>query len=78
MDILEAIDARHSVRSYRPDPVPEEGKINPAAILIPVFLGLSTCAGAVLVIVFVYRKNRSINPKFDPKERTDFDIDIME
>ena len=50
---------------------------NPINIVLMVMLGLSVCLNIVLIIVLIYRKNKNVNPKYDPKERTDFDIDIL-
>ncbi|MBO4356430.1 MAG: trypsin-like peptidase domain-containing protein [Clostridia bacterium] len=50
---------------------------NPLNVIILILLGISVCLNIVFIIIFIYRKNKNENPKYDPKERTDFDIDIL-
>lgn len=47
------------------------------SIVMVVVFGI-VIVGAILLIVLVYRKKRNVKLKYDPRERTDFDIDILE
>ena len=38
----------------------------------------SVAGNIVLVILLVFQKRKNLNLKYDPRERTDFDIDILE
>ncbi len=40
--------------------------------------GVSLLGNAVLLILLIYQKKRNLTVKYDPRERTDFDIDIWE
>ena len=46
-------------------------------ILLIVLCG-SVAGNIVLVILLVFQKRKNLNLKYDPRERTDFDIDILE
>lgn len=39
---------------------------------------VSVALNLIFVIVFIYQKKKNIYEKYDPSERTDFDIDILE
>ena len=41
-------------------------------------LCVSVAGNIVLVILLVFQKRKNLNLKYDPRERTDFDIDILE
>ena len=38
----------------------------------------SVVGNIVLIIILIFQKRKNINLKYDPRERTDFDIDILE
>ena len=46
--------------------------------LIIIALCCSVAGNIVLVILLVFQKRKNLNLKYDPRERTDFDIDILE
>lgn len=64
-------------------PVPSEDE-TPArsgasvSVILWCALGTSVLLNIVLIVVLVFRKRKNINAQYDPKERTDFDIDILE
>ncbi len=64
-------------------PAPSEDKA-PArsgasiSVILWCALGASVLLNIVLIVILVFRKRKNINVKYDPKERTDFDIDILE
>ena len=39
---------------------------------------LSLAGNIVLAILLIYQNKKNINLKYDPRERTDFDIDVWE
>ena len=39
---------------------------------------VSVAGNIVLIISLVFQKRKNLNLKYDPRERTDFDIDILE
>lgn len=50
--------------------------------LVVTILAIALCGSVagniVLVILLVFQKRKNLNLKYDPRERTDFDIDILE
>lgn len=46
--------------------------------IIIIALCCSVAGNIVLVILLVFQKRKNLNLKYDPRERTDFDIDILE
>lgn len=50
----------------------------PVSIVLWCALGLSVLLNIVLIVILVFQKKKNVNVKYDPKERTDFDIDILE
>lgn len=48
------------------------------AIVLGVFLGISVIINVILLIVLMYKKNKDIVVPTDSRDRTDFDIDILE
>ena len=40
--------------------------------------GISVLINIILVIALVYQRKKNLSIKYDPRERTDFDIDILE
>ncbi len=64
-------------------PVPSEDE-TPArsgasvSVILWCALGASVLLNIALIVVLVFRKRKNINAQYDPKERTDFDIDILE
>lgn len=43
-----------------------------------VIAGLSLIANIVLAVLLIYQKKKNITLQYDPRERTDFDIDVWE
>ncbi len=48
------------------------------AIVLGVFLGVSVIINVILIIMLMYKKNIDIVVPTDSRDRTDFDIDILE
>lgn len=48
------------------------------AIVFGVLLGISVLINIILIIMLVYKKNKDIIVPIDSRDRTDFDIDILE
>lgn len=46
--------------------------------ILVIALCCSVAGNIVLVILLVFQKRKNLNLKYDPRERTDFDIDILE
>lgn len=46
--------------------------------ILIIVLCCSVAGNIVLVILLVFQKRKNLNLKYDPRERTDFDIDILE
>ena len=46
--------------------------------ILVITLCCSVAGNIVLVILLVFQKRKNLNLKYDPRERTDFDIDILE
>lgn len=46
--------------------------------ILIIALCCSVSGNIVLVILFVFQKRKNLNLTYDPRERTDFDIDILE
>ena len=46
--------------------------------ILLVILCISVAGNITLVILLVFQKRKNLNLKYDPRERTDFDIDILE
>lgn len=46
--------------------------------ILLVALCISVAGNVVFVILLVFQKRKNLNLKYDPRERTDFDIDILE
>ena len=57
----------------------EKSLTPPLVVTILIFaLCCSVAGNIVLVILLVFQKRKNLNLKYDPRERTDFDIDILE
>lgn len=57
----------------------EKSLKTPLVVTILIIALCSSVAGnIVLVILLVFQKRKNLNLKYDPRERTDFDIDILE
>lgn len=57
----------------------EKSLKTPLVVTILIFaLCCSVAGNIVLVILLVFQKRKNLNLKYDPRERTDFDIDILE
>lgn len=48
------------------------------AIILGVLLGISVVINIIFLIILVYRKNKDIVVPIDARDRTDFEIDILE
>lgn len=50
--------------------------------LVVIILAIALCGSVagniVLIIMLMFQKRKNLNLKYDPRERTDFDIDILE
>lgn len=51
---------------------------NESNIVLYVISGLSITLNVILIIILLYKKNANKDYPIDPRDRTDFDIDIME
>ena len=61
------------------DKTPVENEIIPAITYVAfIVAGISLIGNVVLFILLIYQKKKNLTLKYDPKERTDFDIDIWE
>ncbi len=61
------------------DKAPVENENIPAITYVAfIIAGLSLIGNVVLFILLIYQKKKNLTLKYDPKERTDFDIDIWE
>lgn len=47
-------------------------------MILVIALCCSVAGNIVLVILLVFQRRKNLNLKYDPRERTDFDIDILE
>lgn len=47
-------------------------------IIVCIIAALSMIGNVALSIALVYQKKKNLNLKYDPRERTDFDIDILD
>ncbi len=46
--------------------------------VLVIVAGVSVALNIVFIIMLVFQQRRNLNLKYDPRERTDFDIDILE
>ena len=47
-------------------------------VILLVALGISFGANILLLILLIFQKKKDLHLQYDPRERTDFDIDILE
>lgn len=55
----------------------EQDKFSRLAVVIGVIAIVSIFCNILLIIALIYQKQKNLNYKYDPRERTDFDIDIL-
>ena len=48
------------------------------SIVLGIFLSISIVFNVILIVKMAYKKNKDVVVQEDPRERTDFDIDILE
>lgn len=46
-------------------------------LLVCIFAGVSLAGNIILAIALIYQKKKNLTLKYDPRERTDFDIEIL-
>ena len=51
---------------------------SPITTVAVIVAALSLIGNIVLSIMLIYQKKKNINIRYDPSERTDFDIDVWE
>ena len=56
----------------------ENANIPLVVTILLIALCVSVAGNVVLIISLVFQKRKNLNLKYDPRERTDFDIDILE
>ena len=66
--------------SEKNDDKGQEKSLKPPLVVTILIIALccSVAGNIVLVILLVFQKRKNLNLKYDPRERTDFDIDILE
>ena len=66
--------------SEKNDDKGQEKSLKPPLVVTILIIALccSVAGNIVLVILFVIQKRKNLNLTYDPRERTDFDIDILE
>ena len=53
-------------------------KTPPISTILLTLLCISVAGNIILIISLVFQKRKDLNLKYDPRERTDFEIDILE
>lgn len=61
----------------RPEQPEQETAMPLVTIVLCVALCISVAGNMALAILLVFQKKKNLNLKYDPRERTDFDIDIL-
>lgn len=57
---------------------PTEESRSPTSVVLSIVAAISVVLNVVLIIMLVFSRQKNLALKYDPKERTDFDIDILE
>ena len=85
-----SIDSNGNIGSIVKEPsqdtvssLPKEQRENSASesqynIILLIVLALSIVLNIILIIVIIFQRKKNINISYNPSERTDFDIDILE
>lgn len=60
------------------EPQTSDSGMSTAFIILIIGLVCSVAFNIVLIILLIYQKKKNINLAYNPKERTDFEIDILE
>lgn len=78
--IQETKDEEKDKPSDKDDNKEQEKTIKTPLVVTILVIALcgSVAGNIVLVILLVFQKRKNLNLKYDPRERTDFDIDILE
>lgn len=73
-----ADDPPDAEKSEKPEPQQEVRGLPTAAYVVIGVAAVSLLGNIVLGILLIYQKKKNLTLKYDPSERTDFDIDIWE
>lgn len=71
-------DAINGEDKSKTDGLQEEDRLTIITYVAFLVAGLSLIGNVVLVILLIYQKRKNITLQYNPKERTDFEIDIWE
>lgn len=84
-NVVDTIAAPHPLPPTESEKIEDENDTDPQREHVPavtyvalVVAGLSLIGNVILVILLIYQKKKNITLQYDPRERTDFDIDILE
>ncbi len=78
--VQETKDEGKDTPSYKNDDDSQQEPVKTPLIVTILIIALcgSIAGNVVLIILLVFQKRKNLNLKYDPRERTDFDIDILE
>lgn len=71
-------DAINGEDKSKTDGLQEEDRLTIITYVAFLVAGLSLIGNVVLIILLIYQKRKNITLQYNPKERTDFEIDIWE
>lgn len=74
----EAPSSEEQENSNSNNTVKKEVKFPQITIIAFIIAGISIAVNIVLLIMLIYQKRKNLNIKYDPRERMDFDIEILE
>lgn len=79
-DIQEETPSVDSSNKKKPENErPKEMETTPVITFIALGVaGISLIANIILIILLIYQKKKNLTLKYDPSERTDFEIDLLE
>ncbi len=77
-DTIEPTQSNSNDETQNDKPSTESESISVITYVAFVIAGVSLIGNVVLLVLLIYQKKKNLTLKYDPKERTDFDIDIWE
>lgn len=77
-DTIEPTQSNSNGKTQNDKPSTESKSIPIITYVAFAIAGASLISNVVLFILLIYQKKKNLTLKYDPKERTDFDIDIWE
>lgn len=77
-DTTEPTQSNSDDKTQNDKPSSESESISVITYVAFAIAGVSLIGNMVLFILLIYQKKKNLNLKYDPKERTDFDIDVWE